>query len=154
MIWWMWILFSIFFFTLAFSWAKLEIAVEGKHGYAEKLPCKRWQLKGALKKIAGGRPELTEYHVWMVIFLFLVFHLSHWFSNWNHWRLELLILGLFLIFFVLEDFFWFVLNPDYGLKKFNKEEIPWHVEWAGPIPRFYLWFVLIGTGLIIPSQII
>lgn len=154
-----WIEFIIFFFAFAFSWAKLEIAIEGKFGYAQKLPCKRWKLKGILKKIAGGRTEITEYHVWMVIVLFLVFHSPHLFSNWNHLKLELVILSLFLILFVIEDFLWFVLNPDYGLKKFKKEEIPWHVEWVRigknvEVPSFYIHFVLIGLVLIVLSQII
>jgi len=139
---------------LAFVWAKIEISAEGANGYAEKFPCKRWYLKGLLKKLVDDRPYITEYHIWMAVFLLLVFHFPHWFSDWKFWKLELFLLGLFFLFLVLEDFLWFLLNPAYGLKKFNKGKIWWHPKWIGKVPSFYPIYGLIGLILIFLSQII
>jgi len=55
--------FIVYFLILAVFYAKLEIAIEGKFDYAEKLPCKKWKLKGPLKRIVGDRRYLAEYHV-------------------------------------------------------------------------------------------
>jgi hypothetical protein len=53
-------------------------------------------------------------------------------------RLELQILGVFFIGVIFEDFFWFILNPHYGLKKFTKEHAHWHHEWYKGVPALYI----------------
>jgi len=145
--------FIVYFLILAVFYAKLEIAIEGKFGYAEKLPCKKWQLKGALKRIVGDRKYLAEYHIWMMAVLLLFFHLPLWFTGWSFWRIELFVLGLFIIFLVLEDFLWFLLNPHYGLKKFKKGQVWWHPKWFWGVPSFYWTAIPIGAGMILLSLV-
>ena len=50
---------------------------------------------------------------------------------------ELHVFGGYLLFWVLEDMLWFVLNPHYGWKKFTKENVPWHKRWALGVPVDY-----------------
>ena len=42
-----------------------------------------------------------------------------------------------MLFWVSEDFLWFVLNPAYGLQHFAAQWIPWHKHWWGPVPADY-----------------
>jgi hypothetical protein len=47
---------------------------------------------------------------------------------------------------VLEDFFWFVLNPYYGIQKFNSQSAVWLIHWTKigniEIPLFYVRYLL------------
>ena len=56
------LLFVLFILIAAFVFAKLEIEVEGPHGWAEKLPTWRIEHHFLLDWLFGGRP-LTSYHV-------------------------------------------------------------------------------------------
>lgn len=125
--------------VLAVLLAFWEIQIEGKDGWAGKLPCWRME-KGWFLKLTGGRP-VTGYHFFMTLFLIAIVHLTLFFVPWS-WRLESLLLGFYVGMVFLEDFFWFVLNPQYGIKKFRKGEIWWHKQWWGPVPALY-WFLLI-----------
>ena len=116
-----------------------EIQIEGKDGWAAKTPS--WRIeKGWVLKFTGGRP-LTGYHLFMTLFMLGIIHLSLFFTPWS-WRLECLLLGFYLGMVLLEDFMWFVLNPNYGIKSFRKGKIWWHRNWWGPVPSFY-WILLI-----------
>ena len=117
-----------------------EIQIEGKNGWASKLPC--WRIKkGSIMKIMGGRP-VTGYHFYMILFLAAIIHFPLLFSPWS-WRAECLVVGFLLAMVTLEDFLWFVFNPAYGIKSFRKGMIPWRKHWIGPIPDFYIYC---GTG--------
>ena len=130
---------------LAFLLAKWEIQIEGKEGWAAKLP--GWRVeKGRLVRLAGGRP-ITGYHVFMTLFLIALVHLPLFFVSWS-WRLESLLIGFYLGMLLLEDFLWFVFNPHYGIKRFRKGKIWWHKRWWGPVPDFY-WILLIIVVLLI-----
>jgi len=51
----------------------------------------------------------------------------------------------YLIGTVLEDFFWFVINPFYGIQKFNSQNAFWLLNWINigvEIPLFYLRYLL------------
>jgi hypothetical protein len=131
--------FLVFMAFLAFLLALWEIQIEGKDGFAAKLPA--WRLeKGRLVRLTGGRP-ITGYHVFMVLFLIAMVHLPLFFVLWS-WRLESLLVGFFIGMLLLEDFLWFVLNPHYGVKNFRKGKIWWHNRWWGPVPDFY-WILLV-----------
>ena len=52
-------------------------------------------------------------------------------------RDELRLFGGYLLFWVLEDMLWFVLNPHYGWKKFTKDHVWWHRHWALGVPVDY-----------------
>jgi hypothetical protein len=58
------------------------------------------------------------------------------------------LLGGYLIGIALEDFFWFVINPYYGVQKFNSHYAFWILHWVriGNIefPFFYMRYVLGG----------
>ena len=127
--------FMVFMAVILALW---EIQIEGKDGWAANSP--GWRLeKGWAVKLAGGRP-ITGYHIFMTLFIVGLIHLPLFFVPWN-WRLEILIIGFYLGMLLLEDFFWFVLNPYYGIKKFRKGQIWWHKNWWGPVPSFY-WILL------------
>jgi hypothetical protein len=79
----------------------------------------------------------------MTLFIVGMVHLTLFFVPWS-WRLESLLIGFYLGMLLLEDFFWFVLNPHYGIKNFRKEKIWWHRSWWGPVPSFY-WILLIAA---------
>ena len=131
--------FLVFMVFLSVILAIWEIQIEGKEGWAAKLPAwrieKRWIIK-----LTGGRP-VTGYHVFMTLFLIATVHLPLFFVAWS-WRLESLLLGFYVGMVLLEDFLWFVLNPHYGIKNFRKGKIWWHTSWWGPVPALY-WFLLV-----------
>jgi hypothetical protein len=131
--------FLAFMVFLAIILAFWEIQIEGKDGWAAKLP--GWRIeKGWFVKVTGGRP-ITGYHLFMTVFLMAIVHLPLFFAPWS-WRLECLLFGFYIGMVLLEDFFWFVLNPHYGIKSFRKGKIWWHPDWWGPVPSFY-WILLV-----------
>jgi hypothetical protein len=135
----------VFMVFLAFILALWEIQIEGKDGWAAKSP--GWRIeKEWVMKLTGGRP-LTGYHVFMNVFLIAIVHLPLFFVPWM-WRLECLLLGLYVWMVFVEDFLWFVLNPYYGIKNFRKGKIWWHKEWWGPVPALY-WILLAITVILI-----
>ena len=114
--------------------AKLEIEIEGKDGWAEKLPTWRVESHYLLDWFFGGR-SLTGYHVWAFAFVACLFHLPFfWQRSWSL-REELQVIGGYLLFWILEDMLWFVLNPHYGWRKFTREHVGWHKKWALGVPR-------------------
>jgi hypothetical protein len=134
----------VFMVFMAFILALWEIQIEGKDGWAAKLP--GWRLgQGWLVKLTGGRP-VTGYHLFMTLFLIALVHLPLFFVAWT-WRLESLLLGFYVGMVFLEDFLWFVLNPHFGLKNFRRGKIWWHTSWWGPVPVLY-WFLLAITALL------
>jgi hypothetical protein len=116
------------FVALAF----LEATVEGEQGGAEG-------TKGWRKEVFGFR--LKEYHFWLwwVVVPLLVFS-------------PLLVTGpdpavfgtlaiAYLIGGIVEDFVYFVVNPAFGLKKWNSggaKWMPWFRVGRLEIPRFYV----------------
>jgi hypothetical protein len=135
----------VFMVVLAFILALWEIQIEGKDGWAAKLP--GWRLdKGWVMKLTGGRP-VTGYHIYMTVFLIASAHLPLFFVPWT-WRLEFLLIGFYVGMVFLEDFLWFLLNPFYGLRHFRKGQIWWHKKWWGPVPDLY-WILLVLTTILI-----
>ncbi|WP_425572755.1 hypothetical protein [Paraburkholderia heleia] len=45
------------------------------------------------------------------------------------WRTEARIVACIILFWLTEDFLWFVLNPAYGLARFAPAHVPWHIHW-------------------------
>ena len=133
--------------VLAFVFAKVEVNIEGATGWAGNLPTWRVERHPLLDLFWGGRP-LTGYHVWVFLFMALVFHLPLFFARPFEWRLEARVLGGLMIFWIVEDFLWFVLNPAFGLRKFRKSLVPWHRHWIGPLPTDYVTFTLAGALLL------
>lgn len=128
--------FLLFVVIAAALFAKLEIEIEGPHGWAEKLPTWRVEHHFLLDWLFGSRP-LTGYHVWTFVFVLFLFHLPFfWTGAWAP-RAELNIVGGYLLFWLVEDMLWFVLNPHFGWKKFTKDNVWWHKRWLLGVPIDY-----------------
>ena len=122
---------------MAFLFAQLEIQIEGPHGWASHLPTWRLPETSPLRLLFGGRP-ITGYHVFAFAFMAAAFHWP--LALFGHFTLplEARILASLALFWILEDFLWFVLNPAYGLSRFKKHHIPWHPHWFLGVPVDYL----------------
>jgi hypothetical protein len=137
--------YLVFMVFMAVILALWEIQIEGGEGWAANLPA--WRIKtGWIVRLFGGRP-LTGYHVFLSLFMISFAHFPLFFTPWT-WQLELLLIGFIAGLGLIEDFFWFVFNPHYGIKKFRKGEIWWHKTWWGPMPSMY-YYLIIVTGLLI-----
>ena len=128
--------YLLFILVSSFIFAKLEIQIEGQHGWAEKLPTWKVEHHFLLDVFFGGRP-LTGYHVWAFLFVFFFFHMPFfWADAWSV-RGELQAVGGYTLFWIVEDALWFVLNPHYGWRKFTSDHIWWHKRWLLGLPVDY-----------------
>ena len=134
-------------FVGAFIWAKLEIEIEGKYGWATNLPTWRIKKHVLLDIFMGGR-DLTGFHLWAFTFVAFAFHLPLlWAVHWTG-PLECEILGSLLLFWVLEDFFWFMFNPHYGWRLYRKQQIAWHPKWFWILPVDHWGMIALGSFLL------
>ena len=141
------LILALFVLAAAYTFARVEIEIEGPHGWAESLPT--WRISNRWTKIFYGNRPLTGYHLWLQIFVFVMaqtpFALN--FAPWTGAG-ELRIVGFVIIFFIVEDFLWFVLNPAYGIRKFRAQNIWWHEPtWWWIMPRDYWVFFLLGCAI-------
>jgi len=140
-------IFIIYLFLASYIFAKVEIAIEGGDGWAKKLPT--WKLPEGhiISKIFFGGRTVTGYHVWVNIFIIFILHSVYLFVPLQ-FSIETKILAFYMLFWVIEDFLWFVINPSYGLKNFKKEKIWWHEKrWFVFAPIEYFIFVPIAIIL-------
>jgi len=137
----LWVLLLSFFF------AKTEIQIEGPRGWAAALPTWRIEKHLLLDIFWGGR-AMTGYHAWVFSFMFLVFHLPQIVHGRFTWRIEARCIAALMIFWIAEDFLWFVLNPAFGLGRFSQAGIPWHKHWMLGVPTDYLTYMTLG-GLLL-----
>ncbi|HET9986091.1 MAG TPA: hypothetical protein VFQ38_20995 [Longimicrobiales bacterium] len=131
--------------------ALLEIQIEGREGWAAGLPT--WRIRNAWTRRLLGAREVTGYHVYFQLFVLVMAHLPYLVAAVPpSLALELRILAFLILFWVLEDFLWFVFNPAYGLRRFRREEVWWHAAtWWGVMPRDYWIFTPIGLALYVWS---
>lgn len=140
----------IYVALLSFFFAKVEIQIEGAAGWAANLPTWRIEKHWLLDIFWGGRP-MTGYHAWIFSFIFLVFHFNCLLtSDWS-WKIEMRILGALLVFWIMEDWLWFVLNPAFGISRFTPISIPWHKHWFLGMPVDYMIMGIPGLGMIFYS---
>jgi hypothetical protein len=126
------IYFVIVFATL---WAWMEVEIEGKHGWAQKLPT------------ACAFMGWTWYHVCMnLIVIILVQRGLRCVQFQEGCAASLVLFVLYTVaWFVIEDVMWFVLNPSYGIARYNVADIPWHASKAWVCGTFvYNWIVLVA----------
>ncbi len=137
----LWVILTAFFF------AEVEIQIEGPAGWAAGLPTWRIDNHWLLDIFWGGRP-MTGYHAWVFSFMFLVFHLGV-FINPRQWsvRTEARIIASLMLFWLAEDFLWFLVNPSYGIHNFSQHKIPWHKHWFLQMPVDY-WIFAIAAVLL------
>lgn len=130
----------LFYIILAIIYGNLEANIEGDHPWAKALPT--WRCNAFFNKILMGHP-LTGYHLFMALMFILIFHFKFFIINFWSWQLELIHIGYLFLWLLLEDILWFVFNPYFGIKKFNKKHVKWHGKiWLLGFPIFY-WFNLI-----------
>ncbi len=141
------LLLLLYVALLGLFFAMTEIQIEGANGWACGLPTWRIEKHWLLDIFWGGRP-MTGYHAWVFPFMFLAFHLPHAITGSFSWRQEARCLGALMLFWIAEDFLWFVLNPCYGIAKFSPTFIPWHKKWLLGVPTDYLTFTLVGATLL------
>lgn len=142
----------IFLLIVSILAAKLEIHIEGQHGWAKNLPT--WRVKNGFTKLFWGELPLTGYHLYLMGTIMAFLHFPFFFGvEWSLSK-ELIIIAMFFFFFLMEDFFWFVLNPHFGLKKFSKSHIEWHHNWFFKIPTAYYKFILAGSTAFLLSLIV
>ena len=137
----------IWMLLLAFFHAKQETEIEGKAGWARHLPTFRINI--FITKLLIGK-EITGYHIYMLLMFLVIFHLPLFFIPFT-WRNESTIMGLMSIYWVIEDFLFFIVNPHFRLKNFCKSKICWHKRWClwDLIPVSYVYGVFIGILLLI-----
>jgi hypothetical protein len=133
------------------AFALLEVQIEGDAGWAANLPV--WRVDNRLTRAVMGGRTLTGYHFWVHVFVLLMVHLPYALGTAApSWRLEARIAAFLILFWVLEDFLWFVFNPAFGLRRFRREYAPWHAPaWWWIMPRDYWIFVPIAIALYIWS---
>lgn len=139
--------FCVVIIIASLLWALMEIQIEGKNGWAAALPT--WRYKVYVKYL--WEREITGYHVFLMTFIVLILHSIFLYVQWNL-VLEFRVLSFFLIMAVIEDFFWFIFNPNFGIHKFDRNNVPWHSMWFLYLPTFYwvvlpLGFLLYGISL-------
>jgi len=124
------------FFVLVFAtlWAWLEVEIEGKYGWAQNLPT------------ACAFMGWTWYHVCMNIIVLYVLYVGLRCVQFEEcmWKRVSFFALYSVAWFVTEDVLWFVLNPSYGIARYNVEDIPWHASkpwFAGTF--IYNWIVIL-----------
>ena len=135
---------------LAYFFANVEIQIEGAAGWAANLPTWRIERHWLLDIFWGGR-AMTGYHAWIFPCVALFLHFPLVFAGSWSWRAEARVLGCTLLFWIAEDFLWFVFNPAYGIAHFSHEFVPWHPHWWGMVPVDY-WVSLSLSALLFWSS--
>jgi hypothetical protein len=148
------ILFTNFYlFTLAVTLSALEIQIEGKDGWAGKLPTWRpstslWYTKAYIKLLSGK--ELTGYHIVFFLLILLMFHIPYVFGVPFTLFNEVRTLSLMLMVMITEDFMWFVLNPAFGIKRFFSKQVPWHEKRILFFPPEYFFTLFLSFVVLLP----
>lgn len=132
---------------LGYFFAQVEVQIEGAAGWAANLPTWRIEQHWLLDIFWGGRP-MTGYHAWIFPFIVLFFHFPLVFIG--HWtvRAESRVIACIMLFWIIEDFLWFAINPAFGLERFSPAFIPWHKHWLWFAPTDY-WTYLSVAGFML-----
>jgi hypothetical protein len=139
------LVFALFLLWISFCAAKVEVAIEGAHGWAKDLPTWRLPPTSWVSRFFFSDKPATGYHIWLEILAISAFHLPYAFVN-PSWMIESQIWSFFFFFCVIEDFLWFAVNPAFGVKNFRPEKIWWHQKhWWWIAPRDY--YVLLAIAI-------
>jgi len=145
------IVFALVLTAGAAAFALLEIQVEGGAGWAAQLPT--WRANNRWTRLLLGGRLLTGYHVYCHTFVLIMLHLPFGLglAAWSV-RGEARVVAFLILFWILEDFLWFVFNPQYGVRGFRRERVAWHAAaWWWIMPREYWLFLPIGVALYVWS---
>jgi hypothetical protein len=130
----------------AYFFARVEVEIEGEAGWAANLPTWRIENHLLLDLFWGGR-AMTGYHAWMFSFIAILFHFPLCFAGEWSLQLEARVLASLMLFWVVEDFLWFIVNPAFGWRRFKPEYVAWHKRWAFGAPVDYWIFGAISVLL-------
>jgi len=136
----------LFTCVLSFFFAKVEIQIEGADGWAKSLPTWRIEKHWLLDIFWGGR-AMTGYHAWVFSFIALVFHFPIFLLSTFSWHMEARILACVILFWIVEDFLWFLFNPAFGLSRLTRGNVSWHKHWFWFAPTDYWTFSLASALL-------
>jgi hypothetical protein len=137
-------LFTLVLLAASGVFALLEIQIEGPAGWAADLPT--WRIQNRWTRLFLGARPITGYHLYFHALILLLLHLPYALGVAVSLAAELRIIAFYLLFWVLEDFLWFVLNPAYGLDTFRADRIWWHARgWWWFMPRDYWIFGPLGV---------
>lgn len=127
--------------------ALLEIQIEGEQGWAAGLPA--WRIENRWTRAVLGGRAITGYHVYFHLLVLILAHLPFALALTPfRWSAELRILSFVVLFWLLEDFLWFVFQPRWRLRGFRADRIPWHAaNWWWIMPRDYWIFGPVGVLL-------
>jgi hypothetical protein len=134
--------------------ALMEVQIEGEAGWASGLPT--WRFENRLSRALLGNRVITGYHVYIHLLVLLLVHLPFLLglAAWS-WPAEFRVLAFVVLFWLVEDFLWFMVNPAYGVGAFRRSGIWWHsASWWGPLPRDYWIFLPVGVGLYLLSVLV
>ncbi|WP_394777346.1 hypothetical protein [Undibacterium sp.] len=131
---------------LGLFFAQTEIQIEGGSGWATSLPTWRIEKHWLLDMFWGGR-AMTGYHAWVFPFIAMFFHFPMFFLHQWSWKLQARALACIMLFWITEDFLWFVMNPAFGLARFNPVDANWHKHWIFHAPTDYWIFAVIAALL-------
>ena len=135
---------------LGLFFAMTEIQIEGSAGWAANLPTWRIEEHWLLDIFWGGR-AMTGYHAWVFPFIALFFHFPFFMMQTWSLKLEARAIASIMLFWVSEDFMWFVFNPAYGVANFDPAHIAWHKNWILFAPTDYWVSLSVATALLIYS---
>jgi hypothetical protein len=141
------LMFFVTLIVLATLFSLAEIQIEGPNGWAANLPT--WRVSNRWTRVFYSSKPLTGYHLYTQLFILAAIHLPFALGMVPlTWQMEARQLSFYILFWVLEDFLWFLLNPAFGLKRFRRRDIWWHGKtWWWVMPRDYWIFIPIGFAL-------
>jgi hypothetical protein len=128
--------------VMAFFFANAEVHIEGEAGWAANLPTWRIESHWLLDLFWGGRP-MTGYHAWVFSFMALAFFAPLAFLGRWRWADASLALAGLIVFWIAEDWLWFIVNPAWGWSRFDPGFVTWHRHWLAGLPVDY-W---LGSGV-------
>lgn len=139
--------FALYLIFVSAAFALLEVQIEGRQGWARGLPT--WRIENRITRALLGNRPVTGYHFYIHVFIFSISQLPFALQLAPlSLKAEARVLSFLILFWILEDFLWFVFNPDYGIRSFRKERVWWHAgTWWGIMPRDYWIFAPLGLVL-------
>lgn len=141
------ILTLAFVVLLAYFFANVEIHIEGDAGWAANLPTWRIEEHWLLDLLWGGR-AMTGYHAYVFSFIAIFFHAPVFLMAQWSWQLEARIAASIMLFWIIEDYLWFVINPAFGWRRFRADLVAWHRHWAFGAPIDYWLFSVLAAALL------
>jgi hypothetical protein len=139
---------TLFFVVLlAYFFAMVEIQIEGDAGWGAGLPTWRIEQHWLLDLLWGGR-AMTGYHAWVFPFITLMFHFPLVLLDQWSWLLEAKVIACIIVFWIAEDYMWFVFNPAFGWRRFSPVHATWHKHWVAGAPIEYWLFSVLAAILL------